>query len=128
MAEFKSGLPDILSTYDDNDILITTKWVCFLRLCQTRHSVLNLKNVKGKGMAKERLTVILCYSLRGEKLKPFQNCFSSRKYTSNPSGSRHFLAQFVQKMWILFTIATQTMMTFLKRYLPNEQRRFKNVK
>jgi hypothetical protein len=60
----------MLSTYDDNDIFNCDETGLFFKTLPDKTLCIKSEDCKGGKLAKEHLTVMLCCSLGGEKLKP----------------------------------------------------------
>ncbi|CAC5404538.1 Tigger transposable element-derived protein 6 [Mytilus coruscus] len=70
VAEFKSELPEIVNDYDPRDTFNADETGLFFRALPDKTLADRGKDCKGGKKSKQRLTVMLCCSVRGEKLKP----------------------------------------------------------
>ncbi|VDI72849.1 Hypothetical predicted protein [Mytilus galloprovincialis] len=70
VAEFKSKLAEIVKAYDPRDTFNADETGLFFRALPDKTLAERGKECKGGKMSKQRLTVMLCCSVRGEKLKP----------------------------------------------------------
>jgi hypothetical protein len=70
VSEFKSKLPEIVKDFDLKDIFNIDETGLFYRTLPDKTLAKRGEECKGGKMSKNRITVMLCCSVRGEKLKP----------------------------------------------------------
>jgi hypothetical protein len=69
--DFKATVPGLIEQSDDNDIFNLDKTGLFWKAIPTRGLVTKGEEAKGGNLAKERITVMLTVSKKGDKEIPF---------------------------------------------------------
>lgn len=70
VSDFKARLDQITDGYDEKNIFNSDETGLLFRTLPDKSLARKKSECKGGKMAKERLTVMLCWSMSGEKLKP----------------------------------------------------------
>ncbi len=78
VADWAKRLPNIIDGYDMSDIFNADETGLYYRALPTRSMVTKEDKCKGTKTSKDRMTVLLCCSAKGEKLKPFVIGHSAR--------------------------------------------------
>lgn len=91
VEEFQRRLPSLIEGFSPSDIFNCDETGLFFRAIPDKTFATKGSECKGGKLAKERLTVMLCCSMTGEKLKPFvigkalnPRCFKNVKHSSLP--------------------------------------------
>ncbi|KAK3090197.1 hypothetical protein FSP39_009953 [Pinctada imbricata] len=71
LENYKSNLPSIVAEYSPENVFNADETGLFFRALPDKTLASKGEECKGGKLAKERLTVLLCCSAKGEKLKPF---------------------------------------------------------